>query len=346
MRGESILVRQLLKKAKDSALLAIEFYNKPAVSFKSEGFIVMMCIAWTSFFHAYFLKNKIKPFYKKKEHGKKSRFVYIYEEMSDGKKIKQKKWWELSKCLEEFFKVNNDIPVYKNIQFLNGLRNLIVHRNLPELDVTIFAECQACVLNFNNYLEKYFGQKHKIDMFLSFSIQLFNNPKNFLEVGKNELKKKNATEIVEYIKSFRASLSSDILEDPNYSFKAVLIKVKNHESKDALAIRFLNEKDLTEEQRKQLLNMGVVMIKEKQVFHDGVPEEYNLNYKQLIEKLKGEIPSLKVNRKFHEIKNSILSKNPELRHTRYLDSKNPKSPKKDFYSSDIIKYFKDKYQGI
>lgn len=67
MKGEPIIVRQLLQKAKDSALLAIEYYNKPAVSFKSQGFIVMMCIAWTSFFHAYFLKNKIKPWYRKKE---------------------------------------------------------------------------------------------------------------------------------------------------------------------------------------------------------------------------------------------------------------------------------------
>jgi len=39
MRGEPVIVKQLLKKAKDSALLAVEFYNKPAVSFKSEGFI-------------------------------------------------------------------------------------------------------------------------------------------------------------------------------------------------------------------------------------------------------------------------------------------------------------------
>ena len=45
MKGETRIVKQLLKKAKDSTLLAIEFYNKPAVNFKSEGFITMMCIA-------------------------------------------------------------------------------------------------------------------------------------------------------------------------------------------------------------------------------------------------------------------------------------------------------------
>jgi hypothetical protein len=65
MKGEPVIVKQLLQKAKDSALLAVEFYNKPAVSFKSEGFITMMCIAWTSLFHAYFLKIKLSRFIKK-----------------------------------------------------------------------------------------------------------------------------------------------------------------------------------------------------------------------------------------------------------------------------------------
>ncbi|MDI6832297.1 MAG: hypothetical protein QMD02_00425 [Bacteroidales bacterium] len=64
MKGEPVIVKQLLQKAKDSALLAVEFYNKPAVSFKSVGFITMMCIAWTSLFHAYFFKNKIKIYFK------------------------------------------------------------------------------------------------------------------------------------------------------------------------------------------------------------------------------------------------------------------------------------------
>ena len=77
MKGETRIVKQLLKKAKDSTLLAIEFYNKPAVNFKSEGFITMMCIAQTSLFHAYFFKNKIKPYYMKNKNKKKARYETI-----------------------------------------------------------------------------------------------------------------------------------------------------------------------------------------------------------------------------------------------------------------------------
>lgn len=54
MRGLPYNVKNCLNKARESALLAVETYNKPATSFKSGGYIVLMCIAWTSLFHAIF----------------------------------------------------------------------------------------------------------------------------------------------------------------------------------------------------------------------------------------------------------------------------------------------------
>jgi uncharacterized protein DUF3644 len=52
MRGLPRQVKAALEKARDSALLAVEVYNKPAVKFKSGGYITLMVIAWTSLFHA------------------------------------------------------------------------------------------------------------------------------------------------------------------------------------------------------------------------------------------------------------------------------------------------------
>lgn len=64
MRGLPRQVRMSLDKARDSALLAVEVYNKPAVKFKSGGYICLMMIAWTALFHAILFRKKIKPFYK------------------------------------------------------------------------------------------------------------------------------------------------------------------------------------------------------------------------------------------------------------------------------------------
>ncbi|HFD2289043.1 TPA: DUF3644 domain-containing protein, partial [Legionella pneumophila] len=48
---------ELIKKSQEAALAAIQLYNNPLITFKSESFIVLMNIAWTYLLHAYFRKN-------------------------------------------------------------------------------------------------------------------------------------------------------------------------------------------------------------------------------------------------------------------------------------------------
>lgn len=346
MRGEPMLVEQLLKKAKDSAMLATEFYNKPAVSFKSEGFITMMLIAWNSLLHAWFFKNKREPFYRKRNGKKRPRFEIIEEILPNGKKIKEKKWWDISKCVEEYFGSDNKNPTRKNLEFFIPLRNMIVHRNLPELDDTIYGECQALLINFNDFIEKKFGEKHSIKNFLSIGLHLIKSQKNFLEASKVELKKRGAENIVTFIKTYRSALTTEQFESPDYSFKAILIQVKNHESRDVLPIRFIKYDDLSEEQRQKLHETGIVLIKEKQVQVEDTDllKEYNLTYSDLVKELKNKIPSLKLNNEFHKRKKEIIAEHPYLTHRRKLDPKNPKSAYKDFYKRDIIAKFEELYK--
>lgn len=339
MKGEPIIVGQLLQKAKDSALLAVEFYNKPAISFKSHGFIVMMCIAWTSLFNAYFFKKKIKPFYKKSGKGKKSRYDIISEKLPNGKIVKDYKWWDLNQCIKEYFK-DNDNPVRKNLEFFTGIRNLIIHRNLPELDPNLFGECQANILNFNQFLIEHFGEKQRIDYMLSYSLQMFNQPKNFTDTTKQELKKKNAVEIVNFIKEFRSSLSFDIFSSPEYAFKAVLIQVKNHESKDTLALRFINEKDLTDEQQEHLNNMGIVLIKEKEIIKDDIPSNFSLTYNELWKQIKNEIPHIKQHQ-FNIIKILLRWRYKDsLAYERIHNPKSKKTLSTWYYDPKIVDKFK------
>jgi hypothetical protein len=348
MRGESNIVKQLLQKSKDSAMLAVEFYNKPAVRFKSEGFITMMVIAWTSLFHAYFIKQKKKPFFKKQHSGtKRPRFEIIMEKLPDGSTIKEKKWWDLTNCMQEYFVNDSANPVKVNLEFFIPLRNMIEHRYIPEIDIQIFGECQSMLLNFDNFLEKHFGASHSLKAFLSFSLQIANSPQNIIEATKSELKKKDAANIVDYIKNFRSSLTTEIFESSQYSFKAVLIQVKNHESKDALPIKFFHYDKLTDEQKKNLNDAGIVLIKEKIVtVEDTMFLENKLSYDELIAELKTEIPQLKINNDFHKKKKQILTNQPTLLHRRQLDPKNSKSPKKDYYSPELVKEFKKIYSTI
>ena len=341
MKRVPTIVKQLLQKARDSAMLAVEYYNKPAVSFKSEGYITMMIIAWNSLFHAYFLKNKIKPFYRKKSaEGKRPRYEYVFETLPDGKKIKEKRWWELSECVKQYFQGDNSSPVRKNLEFFIPLRNMIVHRHIPELDDSIFGECQALLINFDNFIKQHFGEKYAIKQFLSFSLQLAKTPKNFIGASKEELRKKKVEEIIQYIKTFRSSLTTEQFESPEYSFKAILIQVRNHQSRDALPLKFIHEKDLTDEQREKLKDIGVVLIKEKHIQMDKIPENFTLSYGELKSRIKENIPHIK-NPQFEKYKKYLrIRYKDKLAYERIHNPRSKKSQSTWYYDPKIIDEFK------
>ncbi len=108
--------KTILESAIDAALLAVEIYNKPRTSFRSEGYIAMMIIAWTRLFHAYFNANiRDKYYYKEKKSNR-------YEKV-DG----ERKAWDLATCIVKYGNLSE--PVKKNLEFFIKLRNKIEHRH-------------------------------------------------------------------------------------------------------------------------------------------------------------------------------------------------------------------------
>jgi len=170
MRGLPQNVKIALEKARDAGLLAVEVYNKPAIKFKSGGYISLMIIAWTALFHSIFFKKKIKPFVKDKGH-----FV-----IRDGEYW----YWQLEECLNKYYKTDIANPVRKNLEFFIPLRNKIEHKSLPEIDSDIFGECQAMLLNFDELLREHFGDAYCLRECLSFSLQLFPSSKSLADAVK------------------------------------------------------------------------------------------------------------------------------------------------------------------
>lgn len=248
MRGFPRSVKNALEKARDSALLSVEIYNKPAVKFKSGGYISLMVIAWTSLFHAVFFKRKLKPFYRKES----GRFVRV-----DG----DFKYWELDECLRQYFNTDTGNPVRKNLEFFIPLRNRIEHRSMPELDSSIFGECQAMLLNLDEMLLREFGAKYCLRESLSFSLQLFPSAESLADAVKHN---PDTKPLVDFIQQFRSTISSEVTASGKYSFKAFLIQVANHKSAQALPIQFIHYDKLSEEQRKQVAHL-VAMVKFKEV---------------------------------------------------------------------------------
>ena len=255
MPKQNTKINQLLDKAKDSALLAISIYNDPKTSFRTSGFLVMICIAWTSLLHANFEKKKIKYFYidKKNSTLKRKRYFKIEGDF---------KAWELPTCIKKEFGVDN--AIYKNLEFLYQLRNKIEHRFLPEIDSEVLGECQACVLNFEKFLVEKFGTNHSIIGNFSVPLQL--------TLGFRELPKLKADKIIDFINSYRNSLSDNLENNHKFSAKFYFFpKIGDHKTSSDYALEFISTDNLPEEKISNLKNY-IVAIKEME--RKGEPIKY------------------------------------------------------------------------
>jgi hypothetical protein len=252
MRGLSYEVKALVQKARESALLALETYNRPTANFGSGAYIVLMVIGWTSLFHAIFLRKRIKPFYRKRNSTR-------YEKI-DG----DPKRWELKECLQQHYKTENP-AARKNLEFFIGLRNKIEHRSLAQLDPEVFGECQALLLNFESLLVSEFGDRYVLRGGLTFALQFSKVAPKGQSTQTGESQKKAFKAVKQYVDAFRSSLSTEIRGDLGYSFKVYLVpKIGNNASKDAVAVEWIKYDPAKPEEMKQYEKV-VAMIKPKEV---------------------------------------------------------------------------------
>src|SRR4030043_1389651 len=198
-----------LETSIDSALLAVEVYNKHRAAFRSEAFISLMVISWTRLFHAYFNHTMGDKYYYK---DKKKPRRY---ELVDG----DKKAWELSTCISKYGKLSE--PVRKNIEFFIKLRNKVEHRHIDtrEVDALIFGECQALLYNYENLLINIFGKQFAMNESLVYSLQFSQiRTKGQLKAGRSILSK-DIKNIADYITKYRSSLTDAVYDSQEYSIK-------------------------------------------------------------------------------------------------------------------------------
>jgi len=243
--------KSTLEASIDAALLAVEVYNKPRTSFRSEGFISLMIMAWLRLFHAYF-NNTIGDRYYYKKKGK--------YEIIDG----ERKVWELSTCIKRYGSLPPSID--KNLQFFIGLRNKIEHRYIGkrEMDVLIFGECQALLYNYENLLVTLFGKQYAINEALVYSLQFSHLRTPQQEKASKAALSKDLADIVTYVDKFRSSLDDDVYNSQEYSIKLLQVpKISNTNRCDA-AIEFVKWDELSEEDRTAYEQIAVI-IKDKKI---------------------------------------------------------------------------------
>jgi len=222
----------LIMKAREVMLSAVQIYNNPLVSFKTESFIVLSTIAWTYLMHAHYRAEGID--YKYFTRGKKCK---KYFRNPDG----SIKYWDLKECISK-----GNCPLDKdtvnNLNFLIGLKNQIEHRKASGLDSYLSARYQACALNFNLYLKKLHGDKYGLDSSLALSLQ-------FAELDYVQSKiikdKENfiPQNVISYIADFDSKLSETEIISDRFAYRLLFTKVlANRQGQADRVIEFIDPK--------------------------------------------------------------------------------------------------------
>jgi len=285
------VVKEHLEKARESALLAVEVYNKPATKFKSGGFIVLMVVAWTSLFHAIFFRRKIKPFYRDKDNPRR------YKKIAGDYKA-----WELSTCVKKYY-TSRTTPERSNIEFFIGLRNKVEHRSMPALDSAIFGECQAFLFNFEDLLFREFGPKYMLHEAPTLALQFSHLRHDAQAKAVSRLQGKISPNISQYVDDFRSSLETDLLHDMRYSYKVFLIpKVVNHPGQADVAVEYVKY-DPSKPDEMEKYDRLVTLIKPAttQVVNPGKlrPGEIAKAVEPIVKQVVG--PHVKFNASYHHV---------------------------------------------
>ena len=227
------LKNELIKKSQEAALAAVEIFNNPNITFKSESFIVLMIIAWTYLLHAYYRQQRIDyRYYEKKTPAGRKKY--------DLTKNKAKKCWELERCIDDK-RCPLDSGTKNNLRFLIGIRHEIEHQMTTRIDDLISAKLQASCINYNNTIKRLFSKKFALDNKLGLAIQFFGfdkpqmkSLKDFSDVPKN---------VIDFITGFEKDLSTEDLMNPNFSYKVIYTPCAvNHLGQADIAYHFIDEK--------------------------------------------------------------------------------------------------------
>ncbi len=271
-------VESLVEKARDCAVLAVDIYNRPMTSFRTYGFSVMMIIAWTSLMHAIFESEGVDYFHKKQDG--------TYQTIDGDKKA-----WELSTCIDKYSALNNTIKA--NLEFFINLRNKIEHRMVPAIDLTVYGECQALLLNFEELLTSKFTGYYSLNSSLTIPVQILTSRQPWQYETMKKLQARHYDELKDYIDVYRQNLSDEIGNDNKYSFKAFLVpKIGNHRTSSDIALEFINADSLNPEELAGL-EKGIALIKEKTI---PVANQGTLKPQQVCD-----LVEAKIGKKFHTV---------------------------------------------
>lgn len=202
---------QHLHHARQACLAALRVWNDPTASFRTETFSLLFVAAWNRLAIAILQKG-----------GEEWRELDSdgHPKLVDGRE----RALDTVSLVESCFSGSTSLGLRLNVRRWIDLRNLVAHRNLPALDLTVIPFAQAGLVNFEEALGSRFGSDYLLSDALSVPLQL----SGFHDPGVMSSLKKFQASLPLDVQHFLAdSAESDIshVDDPTFMLRVTFIPV-------------------------------------------------------------------------------------------------------------------------
>ena len=319
---------KLVEKSQAAIISAIEIYNKPDFKYREETFALLALNAWELLLKAKLLAenhNDVRAIYQrekrtkkdgtpsKKEFLKKNR-CGLYQTVSLGRAIV---------LLDRNPSTRLDSALKANLDALSEIRDNAAHymNAGPQLAKQVLEIGTATVRNYVSLTKSWF--KRDLSRYSLFLMPLgflgVQRPATAVSLGHDE------NSLIEYL--IALSRMGRTATDSDFHVALTVNLSLQRSNPDAAAKVFITSDP----------NAPNVILTE-----EDIRKSYPWDYNELTKRLARRYIDFKANRKYHEIRKSLLKDLPLVK-TRVLDPGNPKSAKKDFYNPNIFKIFDQHY---
>lgn len=223
LRGDELLV-----KAREAMLNAVQGFNNPRTYFKSETFIVLAVIAFTYLLHWHYRRSGVDIRHRRVVDGVET--IMRTRHGAD-------KNWELEACLD-YHGCPLDEPTVANLKFLVAIRHEIEHQLTTRIDDAISAKLQACCLNFSRAIKEIAGVQHGLDRDLGLALQFHGIDRDQRHTLLSD------TDMPAHIQTayttFEDGLTNEMMTDTRYSYRVAYVEqVVNSRGKADQVVEFL-----------------------------------------------------------------------------------------------------------
>jgi hypothetical protein len=315
--------KRLAKKAQAALVAAIEIYNKPDFFYREESFAILCVNAWELLLKAKVVEDNKQDL--------KCLLEYENKKKADGTPSKKKKVKKnragtpmTISIGTALAKLGNALPgdVKNNLLALVEIRDNSVHFVNPsfELRKRVLEIGTAAVKNFLALARQWFKGKDlsKLNLYLM--------PIGFLSNSNSAAAVTDPDErhLLNFLNGLVANQGTDLAY--NVALE-VDIQLKRSTSANAVKVQVVTNDPTAQK---------VILTEEE------IQKTYQWTYDELRKRLAARYSDFKENEKFHRVRKPLIG-DKRFVHCRYLDPKNPKSGKKDFYNPNIVGEFDRHY---